>query len=330
VRKRRAVSCRAVSAVRARSLVKRFESTCAIDGVDLDVGEGEVRGLLGPNGAGKTTLLRMLFGLIRPDDGSIELLHRPLGAPGATALDGVGGFVEEPSFYPYLTGRANLALLARLDGGQRDVSIDDALERLDLARRGGDRLSGYSTGMRQRLGVAAALLRAPRLLLLDEPTSGLDPAGTQAVVTLVRELAAQGVAVLLSSHQIGELERVCDAYTVLREGRVVWSGTTEELQAQAPASAYAVTTSDDERALEIADAQPGVTAGRSPKGELTISVQDGCLDPLVLALGDARVAVRRLELLVSPLGSMFFALTGNAAVDELEPYELAEKVLAGT
>ena len=175
------------------------------------MGEGEVRGLLGPNGAGKTTLLRMLFGLVRPDAGSIELLGRPLVAPGAAALEGVGGFVEEPSFYPYLSGRANLRLLAKLDGAGEDVSIDEALERVGLTRRGGDRVGGYSTGMRQRLGIAAALLRSPRLLLLDEPTSGLDPAGARAVAALVRELSADGVAVLLSSHQIGELEKVCDA-----------------------------------------------------------------------------------------------------------------------
>ncbi len=319
-----------MSALCATGLVKRFETTRAVDGVDLEVGAGEVRGLLGPNGAGKTTLLRMLFGLIAPDSGSIMLLGLPLDAHESTSLAGVGGFVEEPSFYPYLSGRANLALLAKLDGGDAQQRIEDALERVDLARRAGDRVGSYSTGMRQRLGIAAALLRSPRLLLLDEPTSGLDPAGTHAVASLVRELASEGAAVLLSSHQIGELERVCDAYTVVREGRVVWDGTAEQLQAQAPASAYALMTSDDERALEIADTQLGVTASRSPKGELTIAVSDGALDPMVLALGDARVVIRRLELLVSPLESMFFALTGDAPIDQLAPYELAERVLAGT
>jgi len=317
-----------VCALRATRLVKRFDATCAVNGVDLAVGEGEVRGLLGPNGAGKTTLLRMLFGLITPDAGSIELLGRTVDSRAGAQLTGVGGFVEEPSFYPYLSGRANLALLARLDGGAAGELIDDALERVDLARRSGDRVGGYSTGMRQRLGIAAALLRAPRVLLLDEPTSGLDPAGTHAVASLVRELSSQGVAVLLSSHQIGELERVCDCYTVLRDGRAVWSGTAEQVRAQAPASAYALSTSDDARALEIAGAALDVTASRSPTGELTIAVTDGALDALVLALGDARVVIRRLELLVSPLESMFFALTGDASIDQLEPHELAEKVLA--
>jgi ABC-2 type transport system ATP-binding protein len=318
-----------VDAVRASGLVKRFGARAAVDGVELTVAPGQVRGLLGPNGAGKTTLLRMLFGLIHPDAGSVELLGRPLHGLGGEALREVGGFVEEPAFYPYLSGRANLSLLARLDAGPTAAAVQDALARVELERRGDDRVAGYSTGMRQRLGLAAALLRSPRLLLLDEPTSGLDPGGTRAVAALVRELAGEGVAVLLSSHQIGELERVCDAYTVLREGKVVWDGSAKEVIAQAPASAYALQSSDDELALRIAANQVGVRAGRSRRGELALSVHEGCLDDFVLALGDARVAIRRLDLLVSPLERMFFALTSDgAALDELEPEELAEKVLA--
>jgi ABC-2 type transport system ATP-binding protein len=316
-----------MAAARVEGLTKRFEKTVALDGVDLEVRAGEVHGLLGPNGAGKTTLLRALFGLVRPDAGTIWLLDRPCDTPGLALLDEVAGFVEEPAFYPYLSGRANLSLLGRLDGGAAAPSIDEVLERVGLAQRGGDRVSGYSTGMRQRLGIAAALLRSPRLLLLDEPTSGLDPAGARAVAALVRDLASQDVAVLLSSHQIGELEKVCDDYTVLRDGRVVWSGTALELQQQAPASAYALVTNDDGLALEIATTAPGIRAGRSPRGELAVAVQPGSLDAFVLALGDARVAVRRLELLVTPLESMFFALTGDTAVEQLEPHELATRVL---
>jgi ABC-2 type transport system ATP-binding protein len=320
----------AVDAVRASGLVKRFGARTAVDSVELTVVPGQVRGLLGPNGAGKTTLLRMLFGLIHPDAGAVRLLGRALDGLGGEALEEVGGFVEEPAFYPYLSGRANLSLLARLDAGPTEAAVQDALVRVELERRGDDRVAGYSTGMRQRLGLAAALLRSPRLLLLDEPTSGLDPAGTRAVASLVRELAAEGVAVLLSSHQIGELERVCDAYTVMREGKVVWEGSAGELIAQAPASAYALATSDDELALRIAQDQVGVRAGRSRRGELTLSVHEGCLDELVFALGDARVAIRRLETLVSPLETMFFALTSDGpALDELEPEDLAERVLAG-
>jgi ABC-2 type transport system ATP-binding protein len=311
-------------------LVKRFAARTAVDGVELTVAPGQVRGLLGPNGAGKTTLLRMLFGLIHPDAGAVWLLGRALDGLGGEALEEVGGFVEEPAFYPYLSGRANLSLLARLDAGPTAAAVQGALERVELDGRGDDRVAAYSTGMRQRLGLAAALLRSPRLLLLDEPTSGLDPAGTRMVASLVRELASEGVAVLLSSHQIGELERVCDSYTVMREGRVVWDGSAGELIAQAPVSAYALATSDDELAVRIAEDQIGVRAGRSRRGDLTLSVHEGCLDELVFALGDARVAIRRLETLVSPLETMFFALTSDgAALEELEPEELAERVLAG-
>jgi ABC-2 type transport system ATP-binding protein len=318
-----------MEAVTATGLVKRFEGRTAVDGVDLTVRPGEVRGLLGPNGAGKTTLLRMLFGLIHPDEGSVRLFGHPQDGLGSAALRPVGGFVEDPAFYPYLSGRANLEVLARLDGSPAAERIDGALAQMELSARASDRVGGYSTGMRQRLGIAAALLRDPRLLLLDEPTSGLDPAGTRAVTALVRELAGQGVAVLLSSHQIGELEKLCDSYTVLREGRLVWDGTASELDAQAPASAYALATSDDLRALEIASEHPAIGAGRSPRGGLAITVRDDGLDALVLALGDARVVVRRLELLVSPLESMFFALTTDGAqLEELEPHELADALLA--
>ena len=203
----------------------------------------------------------------------------------------MGGFVEEPAFYPYLSGARTSRLLAHgSTPGRARPQCEEALARVDLERRASERVAGYSTGMRQRLGVAAALLRSPRLLLLDEPTSGLDPAGTRAVAALVRELAAEGVAVLVSSHQIGELERVCDAYTVMREGRVVWDGSAQELIAQAPASAYALATSDDELALRIAADQAGVRAGRSPRGELALGVQEeDCLDRVrVRARGCAR------------------------------------------
>ncbi len=296
-------------AVRAAGLVKRFETTVAVDGVDLVLNPGEVKGLLGPNGAGKTTLLRLLFGLIRPDAGSIELLDHPVADPEAIELDGVAGFVETPTFYPFLTGRANLEVLAELDGEAAAHRIDDALERVGLAVRAADRVSGYSTGMLQRLGIAASLMRAPRLLLLDEPTAGLDPAGVRDIGTLVRELSDDGVAVLLSSHQINEIEEACDSFTVLRSGTVVWEGTAEELRAQAPPSAYLLQTSDDARALELLAQHPQVDASRAQTGAISLTAGPAALDRFVLALASGGIAVRRLELTTSPLESMFFALT---------------------
>jgi len=320
-----------VEAVRANGLIKRYGPTTAVDGLDLTLVPGEVRGLLGPNGAGKTTLLRMLFGLVTPDAGTIALLGRELTGLHAGALHGVGGFVEEPCFYGYLSGRANLALLARLDGRRRaDGAIGEALARVDLSHRAQERVDAYSTGMRQRLGIAAALLRSPRLLLLDEPTSGLDPAGTRAVTKLVSELADDGVTVLLSSHQIGELETICTAYTLMRSGRVVWDGTAAECAAQAPVSAYALATSDDDAAQRIATEHQaaGVRVRRSPNRGLRVAGAPEHLDALVLALGDARVVIRRLELIVSPLESLFFALTDEAAPDGLDGQDLAERMLS--
>ena len=163
--------------VRARGLVKRYDEIIAVDHVDLTVQAGDVYGYLGPNGAGKTTSLRMALGLIRPTEGNVELFgHDPL-VEGARALDGVAGFVEAPRFYPYLTGRKNLELVAALDGDGARERIDQALDTVDLAPRAKHKVGGYSHGMRQRLGIAAALLRNPRLLILDEPATGLDPAG---------------------------------------------------------------------------------------------------------------------------------------------------------
>jgi ABC-2 type transport system ATP-binding protein len=300
-----------VSAVRASGIQKRFLETVALDGVDLALDEGEVRGLLGPNGAGKTTLLRILFGLLTPDAGQVELFGQVLDTAVTGALDGVAGFVEDPSFYPYLSGRVNLELLAELDGGSETGRIDTVLELVGLARRAKDRVGGYSTGMKQRLGIAASLLRSPRLLLLDEPTAGLDPGGVREVASLVRELAADGVTILLSSHQIVEVEDICHTFTVLRRGRVVWDGTAEQLRAQAPASAYRMASSDDELALSVAKRHPGVDALQADTGGLELSVRDGALDGYVLALGSAGVAVRLLELLSSPVESMFFILTGD-------------------
>jgi ABC-2 type transport system ATP-binding protein len=282
------------------AVVKRFETTCALDGVNLALQPGEVRGLLGPNGAGKSTLLRIVFGLVRPDAGSVQIHARP-----------IGGFVEDPSFYPYLSARANLRLLVELDHGEGARRVDEVLERVGLGRRAGDRVSGYSTGMRQRLGIAAALLRSPRLLLLDEPTAGLDPEGARDVSTLIQELAADGAAVLVSSHQIGEIEEICHSFTMLRHGRVAWDGNAAELRAQAPASSYRLETSDDQLALELAAEYAGVQASPGRGGGLSLRVESGALDAYVLGLGEARVAVRRLELVSSPLEAMFFSLTGE-------------------
>jgi ABC-2 type transport system ATP-binding protein len=194
------------SPVAARGLVKRYGELVAVDHVDLTVAKGDVFGYLGPNGAGKTTSLRMLLGLIRPSDGSIKLFGRDPLVDGAKALDGVAGFVEGPRFYPYLSGRRNLRLLSAYDDGDSRSRIEEVLELVELRDRAKDKVGGYSHGMQQRLGIASALLRDPRLLLLDEPTTGLDPAGMRDMRDLVRRLAGQGIT--RSSARAGSSTRV--------------------------------------------------------------------------------------------------------------------------
>jgi ABC-2 type transport system ATP-binding protein len=294
-------------AIEAHGLVKRFGDVVALDGFDIRVESGRVHGLIGPNGAGKTTFLRVLFGLVEPDGGSVELLG---GTGGRRAsMDGVAGFVEEPRCYPYLSARRNLELLADLDGVDRPV-VDDVLEAVGLTDRADRKVGGFSSGMRQRLGLAASLLRSPRLLLLDEPTIGLDPTGARDVQHLLRGIAADGGTVLLSSHNMAELDGVCHGVTVMSAGRSVWNGSMERLRAEAPAPAHRMWTSDDARAMEVAARQADVGGVVDPLGGLTVSAGRDALDAFVVALGRSGIAVRRMELLMTALESMFFELTG--------------------
>jgi ABC-2 type transport system ATP-binding protein len=302
-----------VNSLAAQGLCKEFEHVRAVDDVSVTLAPGEVRGLLGPNGAGKTTLLRLVLGLVRPDAGSIEIFGEPAAWAERPLSPLAAGAVEEPAFYPYLSARANLEVIAALDGAEGAPRIGALLERVGLGGDADRRVAGFSTGMRQRLGLACVLLRSPRLLILDEPTSGLDPAGMRFVERLVGELAADGVAILLSSHHISDIERVCDTFTVLRSGRVVWEGTREEMREQAPPAPRVLNTSDDERALSVAAELADVSCAPGPEGELVLNASEDSQDAFVLALAHAGVAVRRLDPAMSPLEAMYFGLTETAA-----------------
>ncbi len=214
--------------VESRELTKRYGShTVAVDRVSLTVRRGEVYGFLGPNGAGKTTTMRMLLGLIRPTSGAASVLGRRPGHPESLAR--VGALVESPAFYPYLSGRDNLRVIARYAGVPKE-RIDSALEQVELADRARDKFATYSLGMKQRLGVAAALLKDPELLILDEPTNGLDPAGMADMRDLIRSLGSGERTVLLSSHLLGEVEQICDRVGVISKGRLIAESTVEELR----------------------------------------------------------------------------------------------------
>ncbi|HEX5617550.1 MAG TPA: ATP-binding cassette domain-containing protein, partial [Solirubrobacteraceae bacterium] len=208
--------------IETSALTKRYGETVAVDRLDLRVRRGEVYGFLGPNGAGKSTTLRMLLGLVRPTSGAVTVLGGRPGTP--AALSRVGAMIEGPAFYPFLSGRDNLRVLARYAGAP-ESRIGAVLAEVDLEDRAGDRVAAYSMGMKQRLGIAAALLKDPELLLLDEPTNGLDPAGMAEMRDFIRSLGAGGRTVLLSSHLMGEVELVCDRVGVIRAGSLVAEGT---------------------------------------------------------------------------------------------------------
>ena len=217
-----------MDAIVTQGLTKRFGARTAVEGLDLAVRAGSVFGFLGPNGAGKTTTIGMLVGLIRPNAGSAHVLGYDVQREAAQALASVGAMIEAPAFYPYLSGRDNLRVLARA-GGLALARADAVLDVVELADRAGDKFRAYSQGMRQRLGIAAALMHEPRLIILDEPTNGLDPAGQLEIRALIRTLAESGRTIFLSSHMLHEVEQICDDVAILKDGRVVADGPVPTL-----------------------------------------------------------------------------------------------------
>jgi ABC-2 type transport system ATP-binding protein len=299
-------------ALEALDISKRYGERPALAAASLVARPGQMHGLLGPNGAGKTTLMRVCLGLVSRDSGTVHLLDRSLDHPGGPVPDGVAGFVETPGFYPYLSGRQNLTLLSRLDGigaGVTTDRVEHALEVVGLAAQADSRVGGYSAGMRQRLGVAGALLREPRLLLLDEPTSSLDPAGARAIRAVMRRLADDGAAVVLSSHDMDEVESLCDAVTVLHEGMVVFSGLLEELRSLVPGALWRIRTSEDGSARDVAFGRGLTLSTFSSDGWLEVTASVEQMDGYVIALGNAGIAVRGLERRTRSLESMFLQLT---------------------
>ncbi len=298
----------------ARGLVKRYGDIVAVAGVDLTVEPGDVFGYLGPNGAGKTTSLRMLLGLIRPTAGGAKLFGRDPIVDGVKALEGVAGFVEGPRFYPYLSGRRNLRLLADYDEPNSRLRIEEVLETVELRDRAKDHVGGYSHGMRQRLGIAASLLRQPRLLLLDEPATGLDPAGMRDMRDLIRRLAADGITILLSSHLLYEVEELCNRVAIIRKGSIVYEGMLKDLLATAT-TVYRLRTRDPERARTLCLNQSGVENVSLDGDELSFSADEDAVAALSLALGQARVPITKLVAEAASLEELFLGMTGGDSSD---------------
>jgi ABC-2 type transport system ATP-binding protein len=284
-------------------LTKRYGRVTAVDEVSLTVRPGEVYGFLGPNGAGKTTTLRMLLGLVRPTSGTARVFGEAPGSP--RHLPSVGALIEGPGCYPYLSGRDNLRVLARY-GGAGDGRIGTVLDLVDLADRAGDKFATYSMGMKQRLGVAAALLKDPRLLILDEPTNGLDPAGMADMRTLVRRLGTAGTTVMFSSHLLGEVQQVCDRVGVVAGGRLVAESTVAQLRGGASLRVVATPLAD---AAAMARALLGPDRVRVSDGGLDLAAEPVKASWLNGELVAAGIAVSELRPRERTLEDVFLELT---------------------
>jgi ABC-2 type transport system ATP-binding protein len=297
--------------LKAVSISKRFDDRAALVDVHVAVRRGEVHGLIGPNGAGKTTLLRIFLGLMRRDAGTVTMLGRAWSGAGDRLPDSVAGFVETPGFYPYLSARVNLTLLTGLDLQRRvgSSAISEALDVVGLASAADARVGTFSAGMRQRLGIAAAALRRPTLLLLDEPTSALDPAGAGGVRAHIQELAAGGAGILFASHDLAEVEAICSAVTIIDRGRIAFTGSIADLRSRMPSETCLLRTSDDRVAFDLASGRPGLGATVAPEGGLELAADADTLDAYVIVLGCNRIAVRSLERRAPSLESLFLRLT---------------------
>ncbi len=300
-------------AIRTDGLTKRYGRNVAVDGLSIEVARGHVYGLLGPNGSGKTTTIGMLLGLLRPTSGTFSLLgsaerHRD-------ALRRVGAVVETPSFYPYLSGRRNLAYFQGISGRGSPADVDALLDRVGLLPRADGRFHTYSLGMKQRLGIAYALLGDPELLFLDEPTNGMDPEGMAEIRELIRSLGTDGRTVLLSSHLLNEVEQVCDSVTILSKGQLVAQGRVAELLGGRGRPQMRMRTTDDAAAHGILSALDWVDEVRPADGSLMVSAPHERSWELTAALGHAGVYVSELTPVQTSLEAYFLEVTGDGEAE---------------
>jgi ABC-2 type transport system ATP-binding protein len=291
--------------VQTRDLTKRYGKRLAVDGLSMTVRRGEVYGFLGPNGAGKTTTLRMLVGLIRPTSGTASIAGTSPGDRAGLSL--VGALIESPAFYPYLSGRDNLRVMARYSGVSPS-RVEETLGQVELTGRADDRYRTYSLGMKQRLGVAAALLNDPELLILDEPTNGLDPAGMAEMRDLIRTLGRGDRTVILSSHQLHEVEQIADRVGVIRHGRMVAQGTVDELRGS---RGLVVRAEPPGRAREVVAAMLGAEQVRIANGNLEIAVDPPRAAEITRRLVLAGIDVLEVRPIQESLEDVFMHLTGD-------------------
>ena len=292
--------------VETHSLTKRYGSgVLAVDSVDMSVRRGEVYGFLGPNGAGKTTTLRMLVGLIRPTSGTATVAGRAPGSP--EGLKKIGSLIESPGFYPYLSGRENLRVVADL-AGVAQKRVNEVLEIVELGTRAHRNFGTYSTGMKQRLGVASALLKDPELLILDEPTNGLDPQGMAEMRKLIKEIGQGDRTVLLSSHLLGEVEQICDRVGVISNGKLVKQSTVQELLGE---EGVLVRAQPIEQAQDVLSKMFGPEVISRQDGALHLRTRPAYSFEINRQLMNAGIGVSELRPIERSLEEVFFQLTGE-------------------
>ena len=304
----------ATAAIEAQKLSKRFRSLVAVDGVDLCVEEGQVFGFLGPNGAGKTTTMRMLLGLIAPSEGEVRIFGRELARDFKRAIAPVGALIEGAAFYPFLSARSNLDLFAGISGRRDPARREAVLEQVGLASRADERVSGYSQGMRQRLGLALAMLERPRLLILDEPTNGLDPQGSREIRELVRRVRDEdGTTVVVSSHLLSEMEEICDRVAIIARGRLLRVGPLADVVGDEDEQlVIEVAPDDDEAAAVLLRERFALDARRPRRGRLEVERGDREPGALNRALVEAGIDVRALVPRRRTLEQTFIELTGTS------------------
>ncbi|MBI3271791.1 MAG: ABC transporter ATP-binding protein [Planctomycetes bacterium] len=300
--------------LRTEKLAKRYGRIQAVDGVSLEVQRGDIFGFLGPNGAGKTTTIRMIVGLIRPTAGRVELLGRPMPAARRTALARVGAIVETPAFYGFLSGRANLELFAAMSGGAPRARVDRVLEVVGLQGRDRDLAGTYSYGMRQRLGIAQALLPDPVLILLDEPSLGLDPRGMKEMRDLILDLnRVHGITVCLSSHLLAEVQQVCNRIAILDHGKLLYQGEVGRLLSRT--ESFRVRAEPAEQARHAVAGFPDVAGVRGENGVLVVDLPADRVPELNARLVAGGVRVFEISPVQASLEEVFLQLTGPAAAD---------------
>jgi ABC-2 type transport system ATP-binding protein len=299
--------------LRTSGLTKRFGQLEAVKNLNLELHRGEVFGFLGPNGAGKSTTVGMILGLVAPSAGSIELFGLKLAGNRWAVLRRVGAIIEEPAFYPYLSGADNLKALARAIGGIPKAKITEVLERVNLLERSGDRYDHYSMGMKQRLGIASTLLRDPELIILDEPTSGLDPAGTKEVRDLIPQLAHEQRAVFLCSHILHEVELVCNRVAIIKQGTMIANAPIQELLAKG--QQLQIKVDDPGKAVAIVQNMPGIKSVKIEDDYLIVDAPKDSASGINRALAEHNIFASELVNRSVSLESVFMQLTGGESGD---------------